>query len=180
MRFLPRTRKRVDEATPEWSVLWAVNVARVESAFYTVEAITANNVCTVRVFAPSRSAELVRLPALSSGSCLHPFSRIRLIQASQAGFSFEVSSSTLSAALMISGTRGSGVLTLELSTPSEERPHVSVEGEITSRVRVVPQYGACEIRNRFFVMEAASKPRGEDKESPLWACADLVLDGSSA
>ena len=180
MRFFPRTRKRVDEATPEWSVLWAVNVARVESVFYTVEAITANNVCPVRLFAPGGRTELVRLPALSSGACLHPFSRIRLIEASETGFRFQASCSSQSAALAIRGTRGSGVVTLALESRSGERPSAVVDGDIAPRVTLMSRHGICEIRNRILVMEAASEPLGEEPRGSMWACADLVLGGSSA
>ncbi|HOF61391.1 MAG TPA: hypothetical protein PK251_04640 [Candidatus Latescibacteria bacterium] len=180
MRFFPRTRERVDEATPEWSVLWAVSVARVESAFYTVEAITANNMCTVRVFAPASRTELIRLPALSSGACLHPFSRIRLIEASETGFRFQASCSSQSAILTVNGTRGSGVVTLALESRSGERPSAALDGEIAPRVTLISRHGICEIRNRILVMEAASEPCGGDTGSPVWAFADLVLDGSSA
>ncbi len=179
MRFFPRTRKRVGEATPEWSVLWAVNVARVESAFYTVEAITANNVCPVRIFAPGSRTELVRLPALSSGSCLHPFSRIRLIEASATGFCFQASCASQSAILTVCGTRGSGMVTLALESRSGERPSAVVDGEIAPRVTLIPRHGICEIRNRILVMEGASEPLREETGGLVWARADLVLGGSS-
>lgn len=178
MRFFGGRSRPVDEAVPDWSVLWAADVAKVESATYVFEAMAVDAAYSVRVLSPDGQQELVRLIGITIEGAPVPFSAIRLLLASATEFSFLIECSHSAMALRVEGQRGSSTLSLLLESPAGESPSGRLVVEIVPDVTVAPIQGMCENRGQVFQLAPANEPLTDGLSRLIWARAELTLLGA--
>lgn len=173
------SRPQGEIASPDWSVVWAPLVARMDSRYYSFEATLLGGVWAMAILAADRSRELVGIGGVAVGrGGVSSFSAVSLVYASadEASFRFDV---TPSLWCCLSGSRNSATLILTLEGPGTIAPMATLSGRAAPGVEVVGQHGTCRRAGEDFTVLPASPARSEGLHGAIWAEIAITVPGDS-
>jgi hypothetical protein len=173
-----RTSKSAGEvAEPDWSVVWAPLVARVDSRYYSFEATLLGGVWTTAILAADRSAELAYIAGVAVGrSDASNFSSVTLVYASEEEFAFRLGVDP-GLWCCLSGARNVATLRLTLEGAGTIAPMATLSGRADPEVQLAGRHGTCRRTGESFSVLPASPARSEGLYGAIWAEIGITVPG---